>query len=190
MQRKRPNSAPRVRKAPPVWQAQPYEQPAWEEAPQEPYAYEEPPYEEQPYEEPYVEEAYYEPERATRVPPQPEVIATNTAIRLTCTLCAMCGLLAIFMCWAEKESRAIRHFAVQSTAVTALHVLCAAILLLVSGLLGGVPFLGFLLTMVCWLLYIALLVVIVVVRARMMLHAWRGIRFTLPLLWRTLEQFY
>ena len=205
MQRKRPSAAPRVRKAPRVWQddqgdwqGQPYQQAEWEEAPQEPYGDEEPPYEEPPYEEPLYEEAayeepyddgYYEPERATRVPPQPEVIATNTAIRLTCTLCAMCGLLAVFMCWAEKESRAIRHFAVQSAAVSAMHLFCALALFVISGLLGGIPFLGFLLTMVCWLLYIALLVVIVVIRARMMLHAWRGIRFTIPGLWRLIERF-
>ena len=180
MQGKQPDNGHRARRASPEWQEQPYE---------EPYAYEEPPYEEIPYEEPYAEEGYDEPVRATRMPPQPEVIATNTAIRLTCTLCAMCGLLAVFMCWAEKESRAIRYFAVQSTAVSVLHLLGVVMLLLISKLLGGIPFLGFLLTMVCWLLYIALLVVILVVRARMMLHAWRGIRFTLPGLWRMLEQF-
>lgn len=187
MQRKRQAASPRVRKAPPVWQQQRYEEePYYEQTP----PYEEPPYEDAPYEEAPYEEPYYgEPERATRVPPQPEVIATNTAIRLTCTLCAMIGLLAVFMCWAEKESRAIRHFAVQSAAVTGLHLFCALLLFLISGLLGGIPFLGFLLTMVCWLSYIALLVVIVVVRARMMLHAWRGIRFTIPGLWRTLERF-
>ena len=144
-------------------------------------------WEEQPHEESYVEETYDDP---VRVKPQLEVIATNTAIRLTCTLCAMCGLLAVFMCWAEKESRAIRHFAVQSTAMSALHILVAAILLLVAKLLGGVPFLGFLTGMVCWLLYFSLLVAIVAVRARMMLHAWRGVRFTLPGLWRMLERFY
>lgn len=189
MQRKRPN-APRTRKAPPVWEGEAgWQEPQeWEEAPQEPYAYEEPPYEDAPYEEPY-DEPYDEPERPMRTRPQPEVIATNTAVRLTCTLCAMCGLLAVFMCWAEKESRAIRHFAVQSAAVMGLHIFCALLLFLISGLLGGIPFLGFLLTMVCWLLYIALVVVIVVVRARMMLHAWRGIRFTIPVLWRTLERF-
>ena len=168
------------------WQEPPYEEPRWEDAPQDPYGdeqpYEDVPYEEAPYEEPY--------DGPVRVKPQPEVIATNTAIRLTCTLCAMCGLLAVFMCWAEKESRAIRHFAVQSTAVSALYILVAAILLLVAKLLGGIPFLGFLLTMVCWLLYFALLVAVVAVRARMMLHAWRGVRFTLPGLWRMLEPFY
>ena len=202
MQRKRPAASPRVRKAPPVWQRQPYDEAAYGE----PYAEEAPPYEEAPYEEPPYEEPYEEPsqepyeepydepydggpERATRVPPQPEVIATNTAVRLTCTLCAMCGLLTIFMCWAEKESRAIRHFAVQSAAVTGLHLFCALMLFLISGLLGGIPFLGFLLTMVCWLVYIALLVAILVVRARMMLHAWRGVRFMIPGLWRTLERF-
>lgn len=187
MQRKRPTASPRVRKAPLVW----------ENTPREPYGYEEqpgaePPYEEPyeaSYEEPYGDDAFYEPERINRVSPQPEVIATNTAIRLTCTLCAMCGLLAAFMCWAEKDSRAIRHFAVQSVAVTVLHLLCALVLLMISALMGGIPFLGFLLTMVCWLVYFAALVVIIVVRARMMLHAWRGVRFTLPGLWRALERF-
>ena len=204
MQRKRPMGSPRTRKAPPVWREPyeevPYEAPYDEAEPVDedaPYAdqfdeepsYEDVPYEDVPYEEAPYEESYEEPERTTRVPPQPEVIATNSAIRLTCTLCAMIGLLAVFMCWAEKESRAIRHFAVQSAAVMALHLFCALLLFLISGLLGGIPFLGFLLTMVCWLCYLALLVVIVVVRARMMLHAWRGIRFTIPGLWRTLERF-
>ena len=175
MQRKRQTDPRRVRKAPPVWDQDGWqEQPDWEDAQQE--TYDEAPYEARP-------------EGPAHARPQPEVIATNTAIRLTCTLCAMCGLLAIFMCWAEKESRAIRHFAVQSAAVTGLHILCALVLLLISGLLGGIPFLGFLLTMVCWLCYIAVLIVVVVIRARMMLHAWRGIRFMIPGLWRTLERF-
>lgn len=196
MQRKRPAASPRVRRAPPVWQEERADepndwQPSWEEEPQ---GYEEPPFDDAPYQDtyeaPYVEEGYDEPEQAARVRPQPEVIATNTAIRLTCTLCAMCGLLAVFMCWAEKESRAIRHFSVQSVAMSALHIFSALVLLLVCGLLGGIPFLGFLLNMVGWLLYFALLIVIIVVRARMMLHAWRGVRFTLPGLWRLLEQFY
>ena len=49
-------------------------------------------------------------------------------------------------------------------------------------LLGAIPFLGFLITILCWLLYIALLVVCVVVRVRLMLAAYAGIRFTLPLI--------
>ena len=187
MQKKRPAASPRVRKAPPVWYDD--RQPDWDGAPQEPYGYEEMPDDGLPYEEPYDDPDAYAPERVNRVSPQPEVIATNTAIRLTCTLCAMCGLLAAFMCWAEKESRAIRHFAVQSVAVSVAHLLCVLALLLISALLGGIPFLGFLLNMVCWLVYFAVLIVIIVLRVRMMLHAWRGVRFTLPGLWRTLERF-
>lgn len=169
--------------------------PRRQQPPQEPYPYDGQPYDGAPYEEPYDDAPYEEPyddEPLYEAPvrPRPEVIATNTAVRLTCTLCAMCGLLAIFMCWAEKESRAIRHFAVQSAAVTALHIFGALLLFLVSGLLGSIPFLGFLLSMVGWLVYFALLVAIVAVRARMMLHAWRGVRFTLPGLWRVLERFY
>ena len=196
MQRRRPAGPPRARRAQPLRQ-EPFEDAPYGDAPDEEPLYEEP-YEEPPYEEAAYEEAYgdapyeddpYEEIEREPMRPQPEVIATNTAIRLTCTLCAMIGLLAVFMCWAEKESRAIRHFAVQSAAVMGLHVFCALLLFLISGLLGGVPFLGFLLTLVCWLCYIALLGVILVVRARMMLHAWRGVRFTLPGLWRLLEQF-
>ena len=58
----------------------------------------------------------------------------------------------------------------------------AAALGFIGGLLGAIPFLGFLITILCWLLYIALLVVCVVVRVRLMLAAYAGIRFTLPLI--------
>lgn len=193
MQRRPRGASPRVRKAPPAWQARETERDerwaAYDEQPET--GYEEPvverydsddPQDGLPYEEdPFFEEPIHEP--------QVEIIATNTAVRLTCTLCAMCGLLAAFMCWAEKESRAIRHFALQSVAVTALHLLIGLLLLAVANLLGGVPFLGFMVTMVCWLCYIALLIALLVVRARMMLHAWRGVRFRLPGLWRALERF-
>lgn len=118
----------------------------------------------------------------------PEIIATNTAVRLTCTLCAMSGLLAAFMCWAEKDSRAIRHFAVQSTAVSAAHLAVAALLLTAGALLSGVPYLGFVTDMAGWLIYFAVLVALTVVRARMMLSAWRGVRFTLPGTRRLLER--
>jgi len=119
----------------------------------------------------------------------PEVIATNMAVRLTCTLCAMMGLFAAFMCYAERESRAIRHFAVQSAALTAVHAVLILLLLIVGSVMGGVPYMGFLVQLVCWLAYFAVLLTLAAVRVRMMLHAWRGIRFTLPLLWPKLERY-
>ena len=136
--------------------------------------------------EPYAEYPYEEipPEYYDEEPPveEPEVIATNGTVKLTCTLAAFCSLLALFFAFADKRSRAIHHFAVQSLGLAAVHILGAAALVFVGGLLGAIPFLGFLITILCWLLYFALLLVCVVLRVRMMLAAYEGIRFTLPLI--------
>lgn len=120
---------------------------------------------------------------------QPRLIATNMAVRLTCLLCAMLAPLAVFMCYAERESRAIRHFAVQSAALMGVHVALAAVLLLVGWLMGGIPYMGFLVQLLCWLLYFAGLVTLLAVRVRMMLHAWRGIQMKLPVLWPWLKRY-
>lgn len=148
----------------PIYEARPMDQM------DDPYA--EYPYEEVP-QEPYDDETPVE---------EPEVIATNGTVKLTCTLAAFCSLLALFFAFADKRSRAIHHFSVQSLGLAAVHILGAAALVFIGGLLGAIPFLGFLITILCWLLYIALLVVCVVVRVRLMLAAYAGIRSTLPLI--------
>lgn len=135
------------------------------------------PYAEYPYEE--IPSEYYDEEPPTA---EPEVIATNGTVKLTCTLAAFCSLLGLFFAFADKRSRAIHHFAVQSLGLAAVHILGAAALVFVGGLLGAIPFLGFLIVILCWLLYFALLLVCVVLRVRMMLAAYEGIRFTLPLI--------
>ena len=56
------------------------------------------------------------------------LLATNTGVRLACTMAAMLSPFALFLCWAEKESRVIRRFAVQSVALAALHLLGGAAL--------------------------------------------------------------
>ena len=67
-------------------------------------------------------------------------------------------------------------------------LLPAAVLLLLGSLLGGIPFLGFLITLVCWLAYIALIVVCMVFRVRLMHAAYQGIKFTVPVVGAKLEQ--
>lgn len=148
----------------PVYDARPMDQP------DAPYA--EYPYEEMP-EETYAEE---------QPPEEPEVIATNGTVKLTCTLAAFCSLMALFLVFADKRSRAIRHFSVQSLGIAAAHVLGIAALVLIGALLGGIPFLGFLISILCWLLYAALFVICITLRVRLMLAAYRGVRFTLPLI--------
>lgn len=123
-------------------------------------------------------------------PAQRETIATNTGIRLACAMSAMIGLFAIFLCWTEKESRVIRRFSVQSAALTIVHAAVIIIALAVSFLLGSVPYFGMMVTLVCWLAYIALLIVLVCLRVRLMEHAWHGWKYELPLLEKDLRRFY
>lgn len=153
----------------------------WQEEP----VYDEPAYDEPAYEEPAWDERAYQPpaeERYRSAPQEEEVIATNRMVLLTCTLAAMMGLFAFFLCYAEKKSRAIRWFAVQSAGLTAVHLAAGAALLVIGAVLGAIPFLGFLITLICWIVYIAVAIVTVCMRVRMMLCAWQGIRFTLPLI--------
>ncbi len=119
------------------------------------------------------------------VAPVRDLLATNTGVRLACTMAAMMGLFAIFLCYAERESRVIRRFAVQSAALTAVHAAVGAVLLIISSLLGGIPFFGLMVTLLCLLTYISVFVVLLVIRVRLMLHAWRGVRFDLS---RTMER--
>ena len=175
-----PRPVPRVRKAQPAWMQ---EESGWQGK-------------ESPYQRPWEEKAPPPPpsqpvnrEAPRRAPSGPEVIATNTAVRLTCTICAMIGLFGVFMCWAEKESRAIRHFAVQSAGLTAAHGMTALLLVLVGTILGGVPYLGFMVNLMGWLMYIVVLVLMVIVRVRMMKHAWQGVKFHTPVMGHYMEKF-
>lgn len=118
------------------------------------------------------------------------LLATNTGVRLTCTMAAMLSPFAIFLCWAEKESRVIRIFAVQSVALLALHLLGGALLGVTSLIVGSIPYLGFLLTLLGWLIYIAVAVVVLFLRVKLMERAWHGRKFDLPLLERIIRKFY
>ena len=119
-------------------------------------------------------EGYEEPPLAR------EIIATNRTVLLTCTLGAMISLFGLFLCFAEKRSRAIRHFAGQSAALLGIHVLLALVLFLLGSLLGSLPLIGIVLRGLCLVVYLAALPVIIVLRIRMMFFAYQGVRFTLP----------
>jgi len=127
-----------------------------------------------------VEQSDDAPQGSAALPLHQSVLATNTGVRLACTMAAMMGLFALFLCWAEKESRVIRRFAVQSAALTAAHVIIVSASLILTALLGGIPFLGVLITLLCWLCYIAVLTLLIVTRVRLMEKAWRGLRYDLP----------
>ena len=118
------------------------------------------------------------------------LLATNTGVRLACTLAAMLSPFALFLCWAEKEKTVIRRFAVQSAALLILHLLGGAFLGVTSLIVGSVPYLGFLMTLLGWLTYIAVALVALILRIKLMEHAWHGRRFELPVLERLIAHFY
>lgn len=118
------------------------------------------------------------------------LLATNTGVRLACTMAAMLSPFAIFLCWAERENRVIRRFAVQSAALTGVH-LCGAVLLgVISLLVGRVPYFGFLMTLLGWMIYVATAVVVLAARVKLMERAWHGRGFELPLLEKIIRRYY
>ena len=118
------------------------------------------------------------------------LLATNTGVRLACTMATMLSPFAIFLCWAEKESRVIRRYAVQSTALAILHLLGGAILGVISLLVGSIPYLGFLMRLLGWLIYIAIALVALLLRVKLMEQAWHGRRFELPLVEKLTCKYY
>ena len=157
-------------------QRQPWpEEPRWDGPGHENPGYNAAGYDEAGYDDPaYGPEAYDEPPLAR------EIIATNRTVLLTCTLAAMISLFGLFLCFAEKRSRAIRHFAGQSAALLGMHAVLALAICALGSLLGSLPLIGIVLRGLCLVVYLAALLVIIVLRIRMMFFAYQGIRFTLP----------
>lgn len=119
-----------------------------------------------------------------------DVVATNTGVRLACTMAAMIGLFALFLCWAEKESRVIRRFSVQSAALFIVHMAVIAVLVAVGFVCNAVPYFGFLMTTMCWLVYIAMVILLLAMRVKLMESAWHGRRCDIPLLERAIQRYY
>lgn len=118
------------------------------------------------------------------------LLATNTGVRLACTIAAMLSVFAVFLCWAEKESRVIRRFAVQSAALAAVHLCGGGVLGIISVMVGSVPYFGFLMTLLGWLIYIAVAIAVLFLRVKLMEYAWHGRRFELPLIERLIRRYY
>lgn len=143
-------------------------------------------------EETFEDEPYYDMDPVEEEPhrePVSEIIATNRMVLLTCTLAAMMSPFALFLLFAEKKSRAIRHFSFQSVALSAGNIALAVVLLLVNAIFGGIPYLGFLINLILWIVYICAAIIMLALRIRMMFCAWRGIRFSLPFIGRWAERF-
>jgi len=148
-------------------------------------AYDEPGQYEEP--DPYAEGAYGAPEapRARR----PEVISTSQAVNLTGTLASLSALFALFLCFADQRSRAVRRFSVQSVGLGAAHLAIGLACWILSALLGWVPVIGYLIYILMAAALIGASAVILVLRVQMMLHAYRGEAYALPVIGQALRRY-
>ena len=165
-------------------------QEGWADA--EPYAEEQTAYEaddavyEQPvYEEPYAPFGEPEPEPARR----PVILSTNMTVNLTCTLASMLGVFGLFLCFADKRSHAVRRYAVQSTGLMALFLFASLLLWLLAAVLSWIPLLGWIFAAAVNAARVAAVCADIVLRVQMMLHAYRGEAYVLPVWGERLRAF-
>ena len=106
---------------------------------------------------------------------EPEIISTSQAVNLTSTIASLSALFALFFCFADQRSRAVRRFSVQSVGLGAIHLLLGMVIWILCGLL---------------LLVLTLATILVIVlRVRMALHAYRGEAHVLPVIGQALRRF-
>lgn len=119
----------------------------------------------------------------------PGVISTSQAINLTCTLASLSTLFALFLCFADQKSRAVRRFSIQSVGLGLAHVALGMVCWILSALLGLIPVLGYIAAILFLTVFLAATVLVFVLRIRMMLHAYRGIAYVLPVIGKPLRKF-
>ena len=138
------------------------------------------------------DQAPYEPEEQPEAPrwqPKPYgrgehggIISTNLTINLICTLGAMSGPLGLFLYFADKRSQAVRRYAVQSSALFFVYVVVAILCYVLGALLGVIPILGGIFKAIFNLVWAAVTIVDIVARVKMMLHAYAGEAYVLPVI--------
>lgn len=117
------------------------------------------------------------------------VISTSQAINLTCTLASLSALFALFLCFADQRSRAVRRFSVQSVGLGIAHIAMGMILWILSAILGLIPLVGYYLYLLLVILLAVVSVAVLLLRIRMMFHAYRGVAYVLPVIGHTLRRF-
>lgn len=119
----------------------------------------------------------------------PNVISTSQAINLTSTLASMSTLFALFLCFADQRSKAVRRFSIQSIGLGVIHLGVGMICWILSAILGAIPLVGYVLYIVLLVALAVFTLLVLVLRVRMMLHAYRGIAFVLPVFGQALRKF-
>lgn len=174
------------RQAPAYGAAEQEQEPPYPQEPEEEYGIE-PPYEDQPLYE--GEQSYWDAPATDQPPLEPEVISTSQAVNLTCTLAAFSGIFSFFLYIADRRSEAVRRTAVQSVALTGIFLCASVVLLIVGSLFRLIPFLGMVIAVIFWLLFAVLLLITIFLKVQMMLYAYRGLAWQLPVVGAYVRRF-
>ena len=119
----------------------------------------------------------------------PEVISTSQAVNLTSTIASLSALFALFFCFADQRSRAVRRFSVQSVGLGAIHLLLGMVIWILCEILGWIPLVGSVLRGLLVLVLTVATVIVIILRVRMALHAYRGEAHVLPVIGQALRRF-
>ncbi len=119
----------------------------------------------------------------------PEIISTSQAVNLTGTIASLSILAALFLCFADQRSRAVRRFSVQSVGLGVAQVAVGLVCWLLSAVLGWIPIVGYVFYVLMVVVFIAATALAFVLRVRMMLHAYRGEAYVLPVVGYALRRF-
>ena len=120
---------------------------------------------------------------------EPEIISTSQAVNLTSTIASLSALFALFFCFADQRSRAVRRFSVQSVGLGAIHLLLGMVIWILCEVLGWIPLIGGVLRGLLLLVLTLAMILVIVLRVRMALHAYRGEAHVLPVIGQALRRF-
>ena len=120
---------------------------------------------------------------------EPEIISTSQAVNLTSTIASLSALFALFFCFADQRSRAVRRFSVQSVGLGAIHLLLGMVIWILCEVLGWIPLIGSVLRGLLLLVLTLATILVIVLRVRMALHAYRGEAHVLPVIGQALRRF-
>ena len=120
---------------------------------------------------------------------EPEIISTSQAVNLTSTIASLSALFALFFCFADQRSRAVRRFSVQSVGLGAIHLLLGMVIWILCEVLGWIPLIGSVLRGLLLLVLTLATILVIVLRVRMALHAYRGEAHVLPVIGQALRLF-
>ena len=118
-----------------------------------------------------------------------ELVSTNQAVNLTCTLAALSALFALFLYFNDHRSRAVRRMSVQSMGLMAAYALMAAALIACQAFFGLIPIVGVVMGLILWITLVALSLGVVYLKVQMMKQGYQGYAYQLPVIGRWLRRF-